>query len=295
LHLWMNDTSSPELGLSTDSSSSAISFALNFDEPGNISITLAGALETEVHALNQMIVFDSLASGTTYSYLMTYCDNLGNCGVLEGTETTDSVASGGGGGGGGGGGSSSVGTSSAAIIEAVMPLQEIQTFGSEGHSAFRIDFLSLPGVRIFVHEVLAPPIPLGSPEEKVYKYMEINKTGNISNANITFSVDRSWLGDRDPSHINLYRFSGSWEKLPTRKVLEGPEEIVYISETTGFSFFGIAYDGPIPELPAELVIVNDDSPLPEQKQKKNVLPLVSALVVLALISLLSWFLLRRRL
>jgi len=80
---------------------------------------------------------------------------------------------------------------------------------------------------------------------KVYQYIEIthrNLRNNLEKATIKFHVNKSWIEENNinKSTISLYRYTTSWQKLPTTLISEDSKTVYYEAESTGFSYFAIA-------------------------------------------------------
>jgi methanogen extracellular protein (TIGR04279 family)/PGF-pre-PGF domain-containing protein len=92
-------------------------------------------------------------------------------------------------------------------------------------------------------------LALSVPEGEVYKYVNIwigndgfADSNNIGNAAVGFKVSKYWIteNDIDANSIILQHFSGSdWNRLPTKKLSENEEYILFEAETPGFSPFAI--------------------------------------------------------
>jgi PGF-pre-PGF domain-containing protein len=64
---------------------------------------------------------------------------------------------------------------------------------------------------------------------------------NIKNAQVIFKVPIDWMeaNNIDPDSIEMMRYDGGWQSLPTRKIGTNKKDILYESGTIGFSFFAI--------------------------------------------------------
>lgn len=83
-------------------------------------------------------------------------------------------------------------------------------------------------------------------KKKAYKYLEIDVEGaassDVSNAQIEFVVEKSWLAENGVSYseVRLNRLVGEdWVELPTRMESEGADSYKFVAESPGFSFFVI--------------------------------------------------------
>ncbi len=87
------------------------------------------------------------------------------------------------------------------------------------------------------------------PSKPVYQYIEVTKDGisnkQIAKATIDFMVPKSWLDDNGlkPEDVSLFRYTTTWEEVPTTKISEDGNNAYYQAETTDFSVFAIMPDG----------------------------------------------------
>jgi hypothetical protein len=126
------DITFPEINSSilTKTSDSAV-FTWQTNESTNYSIDLQSKSSSEF-SISHSVTFSGLASGTAYSYNLTFCDSAGNCNYSLGSFTTDSVSDGGGSGGGSGGGGGGGGGSPAILSQSpVLPKFEVFTPSDE--------------------------------------------------------------------------------------------------------------------------------------------------------------------
>jgi len=94
---------------------------------------------------------------------------------------------------------------------------------------------------------------------KVYQYIEIthrNLRNNLEKAIIKFHVNKSWIEENNinKSTVSLYRYTTSWQKLPTTLISEDSKTVYYQAESTGFSYFAIA--GEEVQAPEEVCNIN---------------------------------------
>ncbi len=80
---------------------------------------------------------------------------------------------------------------------------------------------------------------------KVYQYIQIDVAklddANVEKSTITFKVSKSWMNNNniDKSGISLNRYAIRWDKMEATPVDEDSENVYYITETPGFSYFAI--------------------------------------------------------
>jgi immune inhibitor A len=116
--------------------------------------------------------------------------------------------------------------------------------------------LAIRGISIFaarstynavvgVQTVTRPPQIAVAPHVP-YHYLNITTNiaaANIANVTFDFAVPRSWIDDNniDPDTVVLSRWTaGTWEELPTEKINETAEEILYAATSPGLSYFAIS-------------------------------------------------------
>lgn len=79
--------------------------------------------------------------------------------------------------------------------------------------------------------------------KEVYTAVEINTSEDIG-ARIEFTIEKEWFRMRqvDPMNVSLYRYTESWEELPTEKEENMTDAVRYSAETPGFSTFAVTGD-----------------------------------------------------
>ncbi len=165
--------------------------------------------------------------------------------------STSTTTTGGGGGGGGGGGVSANVTKENQTFSVITPgAASIRKFTSNelGVKEISIEVHNpANNVTITVTKLAGQPASVAKAVTgTAYKYLDIDAKNlgdnNIKTAKIRFSVSKSWLTENNfnANEISLRRFSsGSWEKLITSLLTEGPLEADYEAATPGFSTFVI--------------------------------------------------------
>lgn len=105
---------------------------------------------------------------------------------------------------------------------------------------------SVNNVKITVEKLAEKPaIIIQNLTGKVYHFIQINKTNiadkDIDRIKIRFAVNKSWINETDinESTIALQRYTTSWQRLSTEKILETVNEITYEAESPGLSVFAI--------------------------------------------------------
>jgi subtilisin family serine protease len=221
IFLLINDTSSPSITNTVSSTVSTISFAVSSDEPSNISIMM-GTQKVSGFAMSHSLSYSGLQQNTAYGYVMIYCDRLGNCAELAGSKSTLQRASSGGGSGSSGGGSGG--------YSYTLPKKTEEKSTSL--------FLKSSDPSVIVEETVLPD-DIPSPEGLLFKVFKM--TGNASDVSLDFSVNKTWVKDNDldKGAIQLNRYHGVWQELPTRFKEEDEELLYFESETPGFSYFTI--------------------------------------------------------
>ncbi|MEN6611242.1 MAG: PGF-pre-PGF domain-containing protein, partial [Methanoregulaceae archaeon] len=151
---------------------------------------------------------------------------------------------GGSGGGGGGGGGSSTGYSGAGSSGTMTVSAPIG--GNSAMNTAKVTGVGLTNLAVTATTQPALPASIPSPATDVYQYIEVTPAyyTQISNALITFTVQKSWLAERGytENDIVLMRYSdGGWVSLVTRIISENDAFVTYQAETRGFSYFAIAY------------------------------------------------------
>ncbi|MBI2579158.1 MAG: PGF-pre-PGF domain-containing protein [Candidatus Aenigmarchaeota archaeon] len=185
------------------------------------------------------------ASGTSSSVTTTKSKSatVTFSGTGSSSSGSPSSSSSSGGGGGGGGSVTTTEVSETKTISQISPgVASTVTFTKTAVSSILIDVVNaVKDVSITVKEVTAPSVP--APPQGVYKYLDI-KTINISDsdiksASITFSVNKTWLADKDRNSVKLSRYAGGWNELPTTLLSEETASVKYTAATPGFSVFAI--------------------------------------------------------
>ncbi len=99
---------------------------------------------------------------------------------------------------------------------------------------------NVKNVVISVEEVSSPGVPS---LDNVYKYIEIKTTNlsanDIRSAEITFTVNKTWLLDKDKNTVKLNRYNNNWSELVTSLISEDTSFVNYRAKTPGFSVFAI--------------------------------------------------------
>lgn len=118
---------------------------------------------------------------------------------------------------------------------------ETVSFKQPGKDIDSIEILGkdLTNVSLEVKEVDTPEEDIE--DREIYRYLEINigQNTSIKSANITFSVDKEWLKDRDADKVILEHYRDGWEKLDTEIVNRSEEKVLYTAQTFSFSNFAI--------------------------------------------------------
>jgi PGF-pre-PGF domain-containing protein/PGF-CTERM protein len=91
------------------------------------------------------------------------------------------------------------------------------------------------GVRRF-----AGPAPFG-----YFNVTHAFPNGNVSNASLTFALDRTRLRERNvpAGNVSLYRYHGenrTWDRLPTRATERNATHVTFRAESPGLSEFAVA-------------------------------------------------------
>lgn len=156
--------------------------------------------------------------------------------------SSSSSSSGGGGGAAGGGGAGTATTIETKTIKELKPdVTTVAEFTKTALNSIAIDVINAANnVVISVEDVALPNV---TALLNVYKYLEIKATNlsdsNIKSAKLTFSVDKSWLADKDKNSVKLNRYSNGWQPLPTSLLSEDATSVKYTAATPGFSIFAI--------------------------------------------------------
>ncbi len=172
-----------------------------------------------------------------------------SCTCAGGTAVTTSSSSGGGGGGGGGSVAPATSKESRYYSE-IAQGSEIELPVAKRDipiTKIRFDALSsMKAVSISVESVSGSSLP--DPDSAIpgaYGYVKIDHENldaeGISDANIDFKVNRSWLSQNGFSKgdVVMRRLRGTWQQLETSYVRESDDAYYYTAKTPGFSFFAI--------------------------------------------------------
>ncbi len=87
--------------------------------------------------------------------------------------------------------------------------------------------------------------------QPVYEYLQVDKTGisnkDISSVSLLFKVPLKWILDQglDEDSISLFRYTTSWEEIPTRKTGKDLIDAYYEADTDGLSLFAISAREPV--------------------------------------------------
>jgi PGF-pre-PGF domain-containing protein len=128
------------------------------------------------------------------------------------------------------------------------------------------------------------PEPASDDEENVYGYQEINTSINDSEveaAEIDFSVNRSWLNDRNRTkdEVRMKRYNGTdWESLPTRHINSTESAHNFEASSTGFSYYAIALEEQA-ETPGNQTA--------DQMQEERDIPFLPIVLILTLVMLVA--------
>ena len=97
----------------------------------------------------------------------------------------------------------------------------------------------------FTVEMDFKPSHIPAPSNTLYKYAEIRAENlpesAISSATIRFEVDKKWLAENsiDANTIVMQRYAGIWQEIPTTKLSESTDKVMYSARSPGFSYFAI--------------------------------------------------------
>ncbi len=86
--------------------------------------------------------------------------------------------------------------------------------------------------------------------QPVYEYLQVNKEGisnkDISTVSILFKVPLKWMLEQglDEDEVSLFRYTTSWEEIPTTKTNKDMINAYYKSDTDGLSLFAISVREP---------------------------------------------------
>jgi PGF-pre-PGF domain-containing protein len=86
------------------------------------------------------------------------------------------------------------------------------------------------------------------PSGEVYRYQSIDVSGldnpDIESASVEFSVDKSFLQDRDASvgDVSLQRYSEGWESYEAEQIGENEDSYSFSSDVSGFSYYAVSVE-----------------------------------------------------
>jgi len=233
----------------------------------------------------QTLTHTGLNCGTSYSYIVTCYDYVGNSRASISTSFSTSSC---------GGGGSSGGSTTTTAIEKINVFPEINPGEWVEISNFEEE-VGLEKIVITINEKVSnmkftvkkfdsqPEEIAVSKEGNVHKYLQIetqNLGDKLEKAIVTIKVQKNWLLDNgiDKANIALYKFdesAGEWKELLTVYKSEDDNYYYYDTEVTSFSYFAIS-EKVIEELEPEL----------EPEPERNLLWLwivIGAVVVAAVI------------
>jgi methanogen extracellular protein (TIGR04279 family)/PGF-pre-PGF domain-containing protein len=121
---------------------------------------------------------------------------------------------------------------------------------TKNHSVMEIGFTYLAvadEVSITIEKLINRSLLVNlSPPGIVYEYINIwvyvPNPALITNASIKIKVDKNWTATNniDPASIAMYRYKDeTWNKLPTEKISEDNQYLIFLVATPGFSPFAI--------------------------------------------------------
>ena len=117
---------------------------------------------------------------------------------------------------------------------------------------------------------------------KVYKYMEITKTGitnnDLSSAVVQFDVKQEWLTNNSltTSDVKLFRWTGQWDELPTTFKEKVNSSARFEATTPGFSTFAVGSASVQPATPtttpqtSDAVVPDTTQPASEVTEQASV-------------------------
>ena len=243
-----NDTQPPFLSISSPAGTySGSNISLSYSASDNVGLDKCwfslngGANVTPANCTNTTFI---AASGSNALTLYAN-DTSGNSNSTSVSFTYSApAASSGSSGGGGGGGSSSTASSSQFKKSWDVITSSVSANVSTGSLPIRFITLSVNSTARSASITISPektgPVPL----ENAYQYFSINTTNlnSVLRSEITFAVNKSWIefNGYNKSKVALKRFDNGWMALPTQLTSENLTHLVYISTTTGFSYFAIS-------------------------------------------------------
>jgi PGF-pre-PGF domain-containing protein len=101
---------------------------------------------------------------------------------------------------------------------------------------------TISNAELTVTKVSSKSSEIPNPPNQVYSYVEITtdiSDSDISNATITFEVEKSWLQNADRNSVTLQRYHSSWQSLSTKFINESGSSYTYSAVSPGFSLFAI--------------------------------------------------------
>lgn len=151
-------------------------------------------------------------------------------------------------GGGGGGGSTSYLNLKLELIPANEESELTLDTSIVGLSEILLEVKEdIENTKITVKKLKIKPSGTNEPrlEEKVYKYIQIDKDFNnslIKKAILKFEIEKSWLLENNVTkdQIKMFRFTVDWDELNTSISKEDNLKIYYEAESPGFSYFKIS-------------------------------------------------------
>ena len=205
------------------------------------------------------ILISGLTASTTYQYNVSVCDYNGNCvqngtynfttGEAEATTTTTAASSSSNGDSGSAGAVTSNIVSSAKkswnVVSPDIPATMTISKSDIGITEIHVSVTeAASGVELKVEGLKNNPRS-SEPANKIFQYIEIRKT-NLDNdiideGTIKFKVPKTWLSSNNVAEdkVLLFRYTGKWEELVTKKVSSTSTNAYYEATTPGFSTFAI--------------------------------------------------------
>ena len=219
--------------------------------PGNYSITFGAVSGYETPASRIASVNSGNLTTIIGAYTAIVCGN----GVCQSGESCSSCSQdcGSCSSGGGGGGTFFFPYTAVAAGAANLSIVTAQSNVPLYWKINRTDLLSVtavnmtPKIGVINLNIQIKKIASFSPAlDNAYEYYNITSgvaDANISNAAISFAVNKTWIDQNklNSSTVAMYRFSaGQWNSLVTSKTAEDATRIYYNSNTPGFSVFAIS-------------------------------------------------------
>ena len=154
---------------------------------------------------------------------------------------------GGGGGGGGSGGGGGGGAQASTFFDVVVAGQTLSLDINKGVAITNLEVeAKAAAIAVkFTVEMDFKPSYIPEPSNTIYKYAEIRAENlpesAIGIATIRFDVDKKWLAENsiDANTIIMQRYTGSWQEIPTTKLSESADKVMYSARSPGFSYFAI--------------------------------------------------------